>query len=117
MSIFTVPARPNATTSGGDIRKFALMFAWMRASKLRLPDNTAAATTSCRTIVSSNRGSRGPELPMHVVQPYATRPNPSSSRYGSKPALRRYSVTTRDPGARDVFTWGLTDRPLSTVGR
>ncbi|MNC92971.1 hypothetical protein D3C83_94980 [compost metagenome] len=69
MSISMVPARPNATTSGGLIRKFALMFWWMRASKLRLPDSTAAATMSFLLTASSICESSGPELPMQVVQP------------------------------------------------
>ena len=45
-SFSTVPAIAYATTSGGDARKFALRFGWMRASKLRLPDSTAAQTRS-----------------------------------------------------------------------
>src|SRR5207244_11541378 len=57
----------------------------------------------------------GPELPMHVVQPYAARLKPSFSRYGSNPALPRYSVTTREPGASDVLMCGLTARPRSTA--
>ncbi len=52
---------------------------------------------------------------MHVVQPYPTRLKPSLSRYGVSPALSRYSVTTFDPGARLVFTHGLTCRPRSTA--
>ena len=69
MSMSTRPASANATTSGGDMRKFALMFWWTRASKLRLPDNTDAATRLFLTIASSIAGCNGPELPMHVVQP------------------------------------------------
>ena len=45
------------------------MFWWMRASKLRLPESTAAATRSFCAIASSIAGSSGPELPMQVVQP------------------------------------------------
>ena len=37
MSMSTRPASANATTSGGDMRKLALMLWWTRASKLRLP--------------------------------------------------------------------------------
>jgi len=48
---------------------------------------------------------------MQVVQPKATRLNPSWSRNGCKPVLLRYSLTTREPGASDVFTHGLTPRP------
>ena len=63
------PARAKATTSGGLIRKLALMFWWMRASKLRLPERTAAVTRSCFVTASSIPESSGPELPMQVVQP------------------------------------------------
>jgi hypothetical protein len=42
----TVPAMAKATTSGGDMRKLALMLWWTRASKLRLPESTEAATMS-----------------------------------------------------------------------
>src|SRR5579859_4216947 len=48
---------------------------------------------------------------MQVVHPYPTRLNPSSSRYSVRPARSRYSVTTFEPGASDVFTHGLTLRP------
>ena len=79
-SFSTVPAMANATTSGGDARKFALRFGWMRASKLRLPDSTAAQTRSLLVIASLNSGRRSPALPMQVVQPYAVTPKPSCSR-------------------------------------
>src|SRR5215218_7059023 len=52
---------------------------------------------------------------MHVVQPYAVMPMPSCSRYGSRPALVRYSVTTREPGASDVLMCCDTVRPFSTA--
>jgi len=39
-SMSTLPASAKATTSGGDMRKFALMLGWTRASKLRLPERT-----------------------------------------------------------------------------
>ena len=41
----------------------------MRASKLRLPESTAAQTRSFDWIASLNSGARSPALPMHVVQP------------------------------------------------
>src|SRR2546422_11765795 len=87
----------------------------MRASKLRLPESTAAHTMSFLTTASSIGCASGPELPMHVVQPYAARVKPSFSRYGSNPALPRYSVTTREPGASDVLMCGLAVRPRSTA--
>src|SRR6266480_7998765 len=87
----------------------------MRASKLRLPESTAAHTMSFLTTASSIGCASGPELPMHVVQPYAARLKPSSSRYGINPVLVRYSVTTREPGASDVLICGLTFKPFSTA--
>src|SRR5580692_2862493 len=37
------------------------------------------------------------------------------SRYGVRPAFSRYSRTTFEPGASDVFTHGGTDKPFSTA--
>ncbi|MNQ33406.1 hypothetical protein D3C85_468370 [compost metagenome] len=65
----TVPASAYATTSGGEARKLALMFGWMRASKLRLPDSTAEQTRSLPVMASFRSGVRSPALPMQVVQP------------------------------------------------
>jgi hypothetical protein len=41
----------------------------MRASKLRLPESTAAARMSFCWIASETASGSGPELPMQVVQP------------------------------------------------
>jgi hypothetical protein len=68
-STLTRPASAKATTSGGDIRKLARILWWTRASKLRFPESTLAATRSLSLRVASMRGSSGPELPMQVVQP------------------------------------------------
>src|SRR5262245_33352706 len=87
----------------------------MRASKLRLPDSTAAQTRSFFVIRSLNSGRRSPALPMQVVQPYAATAKPSCSRYGSSPAFVRYSVTMREPGASDVLTWPGTFKPACTA--
>src|SRR5215212_6667905 len=87
----------------------------MRPSKLRLPDSTETTARSPCSIAAETSSGSGPELPMHVVQPYPTRLNPSCSRYGTRPACSRYSVTTLDPGARLVFTHGLRVRPRSTA--
>src|SRR5882757_9803650 len=87
----------------------------MRASKLRLPDRTAAQTRSFFTITSLSSAVRSPELPMQVVQPYAATLNPSFSRYGNSPVRCRYSVTTREPGASEVLIWAGTDSPASTA--
>src|SRR5207302_6718766 len=101
------------TTSGGDARKFARTSAFTRPSKLRLPDSTAAATRSCSLIALEISGASGPELPMQVVQPKPTRLKPSRSRSTWRPDLARYSATTCEPGASEVFTHGLTLRPLA----
>ena len=52
----------------------------MRASKLRLPESTAAHTRSFAVIASLNVGFRSPALPMQVVQPYAATSKPSFAR-------------------------------------
>src|SRR5665213_3963278 len=62
-------------------------------------------------------GGSGPELPMHVVQPNPTRLKPSLSRSFCKPDLSRYSATTCEPGASEVFTHGFTVRPLAAALR
>src|SRR5450756_3037235 len=87
----------------------------MRASKLRFPDRTLAAMRSFLVSASSSPRSSGPELPMQVVQPKPTRLKPNRSRNGCRPVLSRYALTTRDPGASEVFTHGLTLSPYSTA--
>ncbi len=87
----------------------------MRASKLRLPDKTAAATMSFSTMAWLYSGARSPELPMQVVQPKAVTPKPRASRLLIRPAASRYSGTTREPGASEVLTRGCTLRPSSTA--
>src|SRR5690554_4514286 len=52
---------------------------------------------------------------MHVVQPYPTTLNPRRSRNGCRPLRVRYSLTTRDPGASEVFTHGWVVSPSSTA--
>src|SRR5918992_5352406 len=89
----------------------------MRPSKLRLPLRTDA-TIRFRSLTMLDTGSgSGPLLPMQVVHPYPTRLKPSSARYSRRPAARRYSVTTSDPGARLVFTHGFTFNPRLTALR
>src|SRR5256885_10399376 len=83
----------------------------MRPSKLRLPDRTDTTARSPCSTAAEISGDSGPELPMHVVQPYPTRLNPSASRYSVSPARSRYSVTTFEPGASEVFTHGWTSSP------
>ena len=63
------PAKANATTNGGLIKKFARTCWCTRASKLRLPESTETPTTLCFSIAASNSAGNGPELPMQVVQP------------------------------------------------
>src|SRR5271169_1583668 len=59
----------------------------------------------------------GPELPMQVVQPKPTRLNPILSRSFCNPAFSRYSATTCEPGASEVFTHGLAVKPLAAALR
>src|SRR3954469_8242940 len=59
----------------------------------------------------------GPELPMQVVQPKPTRLKPTLSRSACRPELARYSATTCEPGASEVFTHGFALRPLAAALR
>src|SRR6187551_2083647 len=59
----------------------------------------------------------GPELPMQVVQPKPIRLKPILSRSACRPELARYSPTTCEPGASEVFTQGFEVRPLATALR
>ena len=59
----------------------------------------------------------GPELPMQVVQPKPTRLKPTLSRSSCRPELARYSATTCEPGASEVFTHGLAFSPLAAALR
>ena len=106
-SMSTRPASAKATTSGGDIRKLALTLWWTRASKLRLPDSTLAATRSLFVIdvfdarieragvADAGRAAVADEVEAELVE------------IGLQPVFSRYSVTTREPGASEVFTDGL----------
>src|SRR6202040_2651605 len=85
--------------------------------KLRLPERTETTARSSAPTTSEISSGSGPLLPMHVVHPYPTRLNPSSSRYSVRPARSRYSVTTFEPGASDVLTHGLTRSPFWTAFR
>src|SRR5947209_15122290 len=89
----------------------------IRPSKFRLPDSTdTTARPSSFTALEISGGS-GPELPMQVVQPNPTRLKPSLSRSACRPDLAKYSATTCDPGASEVFTHGLTFSPFATALR
>src|SRR5580692_6147640 len=68
-------------------------------------------------IASEISSGSGPELPMQVVQPKPTRLKPSASRSFCKPDFAKYSATTCEPGASDVFTHGFTVSPLATALR
>src|SRR5437588_7860129 len=89
----------------------------MRPSKLRFPDSTETTARSWSCTACEIASGRGPELPMHVVQPYPTRLKPSSSSGSVRPELSRYSVTTLEPGASEVFTHGFERRPRATALR
>src|SRR4051812_50138587 len=89
----------------------------MRPSKLRLPLSTEQTARSPSLTAAEISSGSGPELPMHVVHPYPTRLKPSSSSGSSRPERFRYSVTTFDPGASDVFTHGWRCRPRARALR
>src|SRR5437764_4837722 len=89
----------------------------MRPSKLRLPESTDTTARSASPTACEMASGSGPEFPMQVVQPYPTSPKPSSSRGSVRPARSRYSVTTLEPGASDVFTHGLERSPRVTALR
>src|SRR6476620_3189538 len=67
-------------------------------------------------VLETGAGS-GPELPMQVVQPKPTRLKPSASSESCKPERDRYSATTCEPGASEVFTQGLDFSPFATAFR
>ena len=52
---------------------------------------------------------------MQVVQPKPTRLKPSVSRSFCRPDFSRYSATTCEPGASEVFTHGFAFRPFATA--
>ena len=54
---------------------------------------------------------------MQVVQPKPTRLKPSLSRSFCSPDFSRYSPTTCEPGASEVFTHGLTVNPFAAALR
>jgi hypothetical protein len=56
-------------TRGGEVRKFIWVSAWIRPSKLRLPDSTEHTVRPPCATAALTCGINGPELPMHVVQP------------------------------------------------
>ena len=76
-----------------------------------MPDNTEAATKLFSFIPSLISFINGPELPMHVAQPYPTLWKPNSSIGFKRLEFLKYSVTTIDPGAKDVFTHGFLFNP------
>src|ERR1700722_12782004 len=63
------------------------------------------------SIAATIPGTSAPELPMQVVQPNPTMPNPSASRSSSRPERRKYNSAAGDPGASEVFTHGGGARP------
>ena len=78
------------------------------------PLKTLATTRSLSTTVFSRCGSSGPELPMHVVQPYPTVWKPRACpETALSPVLSRYSVTTREPGPERRFHGRANSSSLS----
>src|SRR4029077_16325428 len=76
-----------------------------------------AATRSLSLIALEFSGGSGPEFPMQVVQPKPTRLKPSLSRSFCSPDFSRYSPTTCEPGASEVFTHGFAVRPFAAALR
>src|SRR5699024_5157097 len=74
-----------------------------------------ATVKSCSVIACSISGRKGPEFPIHVVQPYPTRLKPSLSKYGINPASSRYRVKTLEPGANEVLTYAGSCKLFSTA--
>src|SRR5437763_10693392 len=89
----------------------------IRPSKFRFPDSTDTTARPSSLTAREISGASGPELPMQVVQPKPTRLKPSLSRSTCRPDLARYSATTCEPGASEVFTHGLTLRPRAAALR
>ena len=83
----------------------------MRPSKLRLPESTAVAYRSRSIISFWMTGSNAPDMPLQVVQAYATTPKPSVSSSSINLASSRYILTVFDPGASDDLTHGLRVSP------
>src|SRR5690625_6786081 len=65
----TVPAIAYATTSGGEAGEVILSSGGLGPSKLRLPERTDATAGSFSATRSDTTLSRGPGLPVEVVQP------------------------------------------------
>src|SRR5699024_6945741 len=66
-------------------------------------------------MASSISGRSGPELPIHVVNPYPTKLNTNLFIYSINSASTKYRVTTLDPCASDVLTCEGTSSPVSTA--
>ena len=76
---------------------------WIRPSKFRFPDSTAATDRSPSATASDTPGSSGPELPMQVVQPNPTRSNPRAvERCGEPGALVVVHDDPRPGGERGL---------------
>ena len=58
-------------------------------SKFLFPDNTETPYKFSFWIASTMLSGKGPELPIHVVQPYPTRLNPRLSKYVFSPAFSK----------------------------
>ena len=97
MSMSTRPASAKATTSGGLIRKLALMFCWMRASKLRLPERTLAATRSL-PVTTSSMGIERPRVADAGRAAVADELKAEPIEVGLETRARQ--VLRHDPGAR-----------------
>ena len=84
-SISRLPAIAYATTNGGLAKYEALTLPWTLPSKFLLPDITDPTISPASSMALSISSGNGPELPIHVVQPYPTTLKPIALRSSSKP--------------------------------
>ena len=102
-SMFTVPAIAYIITNGGEAKKLDLINGWILPSKFLLPEITLQTFKSPDSINSETFFDKGPELPIHVVQPYPTISKPKELSGLIRFASSKYFSTTLLPGAKDVF--------------
>ena len=116
MSMTTVPAMAKATTSGGrgeEVRADVGMDARFEVAVAREHGGAHEVVLDDRLFDGRRRADRRCRCRWCSRRPPTLKP--SFSRYGSRPAFARYSVTTREPGASEVLTCGFTLSPCSTA--
>src|SRR4051812_33108052 len=104
-------------TKAGDIIKPKFRSGCTRPGKFRLPDSTATGLPLPFSIIFRIGSVNEPELPMQVVHPNPTMPNPIASRSSSKPERFKYEAAVGEPGANDVLTQCAGLRPKARAFR